>query len=267
MGDAARLVGIEELDPVPLRLWEEELIVDGCGGLRERLLAAGFEAKPLGGDSGSLNILLYRVSVREALRLARSIALGYALLEGLGCKPLRPTLVVLDREPPLGAEPLVAAALGLRGYWLGVYRLWRLGYALGERLDVQLGDPLLLECGGCGREACRALASLLDSMGILAGVSIDGRCIDPRDFVDSGVEREASCPEARRAACREDGDYITMDDCLLEQRLYARLMGCGEEVLTDASKLAAKTGLDACSAARVLAFKRLADLLLARRIV
>ena len=265
---AAELVGIGELEPAPLRLWEEEVVVKGCEGSVERLLVAGFEVKELGVGGETLHILLYRVAMREALRLARSLALGYALLEGLGCNPLRPTLIVVDREPPPGSEPLLAARLGLRGYWLGVYRLWGLGYALGERLDIQLGDPLLLDCEGCGREACRAMASLLDSMGVLAGVMVDGRCVDPREFIDSGVVREARCEAGvRRVACREDGDYIELGDCMLAYRLYARLLRCSEDVLGDVSKLAAKTRLDECTAARVLAFKRLGDVVLSRRVL
>ena len=261
--DAARMAGIEELHPVPVKLEQYELVLNGCEGV-ERLLLTMLE--PIYGDGDRIDILLYRVSARDALMLARSLAIAYSLADGLGCKPLKPRLVLLDREPPRGAEPLVARILGRSSRWIATYRLVRLGLALGDMTAINRPESVNLECSGCSREACRALASLLDALGVLAGVIIDSKCASARSFIDSDVVVDAKCPDAVKIACSViDDAYLMLADCRRFFDIVFNILEVREECLADLVRFEARTGLDECKAGFAVGFKRIADIVLNRR--
>ena len=263
--DAARLAGLEEVHPAPLRLEQLEVVVNGCEGA-ERLLVSIME--PLYGVGEPLNILVYRVGLREALNLARSMTVAYSLADGLGCTPRKPRLVVLDKEPPRCSEPLLAELLGRGSSWVGVYRLTRLGLALGDRMTVEYPEGLLLDCSGCDRDLCRMMASFLDAAGVLQGVRLDSGCVSPREFVDSGVASEAPCRGGGRTTrCMlVDDEYLMLEGCRVFYTLVFRLLGVDDSCLRDLARFEAKTGLDECRAGFVIGFKRMADLILNRRL-
>ena len=259
--DAAKMAGLEEVHPAPLRLEQLEVIVNGCEGVERLLLSI---AEPLYGSGEPISILLYRVGLREALSLARSLTIAYSLADGLGCTPRKPRLIILNREPPRCSEPLLAELLGRGSSWIGVYRLSRLGLTLGDRPAIEYPDELLLDCSSCDKSTCRVMASFLDALGVLHGIRLDSRCISVREFVDMDVASEAPCKSGGRLVkCKLiDGEYLLLDECRVFYMLVFEMLGVDESCLRDLARFAAKTGLDECRASFIIGFKRIVDFVL-----
>ncbi len=262
--EAAKMAGVEELNPAPVHMEQYELVVNGCEGVG-RLLVSILE--PVYGRGEPLNILLYGTGLRETLGLARSLTVAYSLADGLGCSPAKPRIVVFDHEPPRGSEPLIARLVGA-ARWIAVYRLSRLGMSLGDQHTVGDMEGVVLDCEGCGRPWCRVLASLLDAAGVLQGVRVDSLCASPRAFVDSGLTIESKCRSGLRSVkCTViDGEYLMLRECRYFYTLVFRLLGVGDECLRDLVRFEARTGLDDCKAGFIVGFKRMADFILNRRV-